>query len=368
MNLMIQIYMTVCVVLLIFDIGFLLVKNMRNHRFYPRMTKFEAQVIQEIEARKESGKFSEEFLKSLNKNLAKTKYLIALQSVLEKHPEAREWFKPMIFSCLKDYKKKSDYEQAYYTYVISTLGYENEKVLNAFASEFLTFLDSKSLYTFINTMNAIYEFGETNILIAAIDKIDERAGFYHKKLFADGLIQARVDKKEFGAKLMEKYASYTDYTKACVLDYFRFANIEASEFCMKLVESKTEDDEIRYGAIRYFVKFPNEESKKYFTNILKNGNEAWVEEMLAIQGLSRCTDAEVRSLIKNKITSRNWYVRVNAAEYLQKNGLDKEEILEIVSLDDRYTNETLLYQYQNDKVMSAYIRELIEKKEKGGTK
>lgn len=365
MNLMIQIYMAVCVVLLIFDIVFLLVKNMRNHRFYPKMINFEEQVTQEIELRKESDKFSEEFQKNLQKKLAKTKYLISLQGVLEKYPEAKEWFKPVVFSCLKDYKKKSDYEQAYYTYVISTLGYEKVKVSNAFASDFLFFLDSKSLYTFINTMNAIYEFGETNILIAAIDKVDERAGFYHKKLFVDGLLQAKVDKTEFGTKLMEKYAGYTDFTKSCLLDYFRFANVEASDFCMKLVQSKSEDGELRYAALRYFVKFPNEESKKYFSEVLKNGNEAWVEEMLAIQGLSCYTEKEVHSLIKSKITSRNWYVRVNAAEYLQKNGLGKEELLEIISLKDRYTNETLLYQYQNDKVMSAYIRELIEK---GGAK
>jgi len=357
--------MTVCVVLLIFDIGFLIVKNLRNHRFYPKMVKFEKEVLEEIRTKNETDCFTEAFQTRLQKRLSKTKYLIALQGILEQHPEARKWFKPVIFSCIKDYKKKSDYEQAYYTYVISTLGYENEKISNDFAVEFLEFLDSKSLYTFINTMNALYEFGEIHLLIAAIDKIDERAGFYHKKLFSDGLLQAKVDRKEFGAKLMERYPQYTDFTKGCILDYFRFANIEAFDFCMELVKSKTENDEIRYAAIRYFVKFQNEESKDFFIDVLKSDKNAWVEEMLAIQGLSRSSDSEVRSLIKKKITSRNWYVRVNAAEYLQKNGLDKEELLEIISLKDRFTNETLLYQYQNDKVMSAYIQELIEK---GGTK
>ena len=120
MNLMIQIYMTVCVVLLIFDIGFLLVKNMRNHRFYPRVPKFEEQILKEIEIRKETGAFSKEFQNDLLKKLPKIKYLIALQGVLEKNPEAKAWFKPAIFSCIEAYKRKADYEQAYYTYVIST--------------------------------------------------------------------------------------------------------------------------------------------------------------------------------------------------------------------------------------------------------
>lgn len=360
MNLMIQIYMTVCVVLLLFDIGFLIVKNFRNHRFYPKMTKFEARVEKEIQMKKDTGEFSKDFEEILVKKLSKIKYLIALQSVVEKYPEEKQWFKSAIFSCMEEYKKRPDYEQAFYTYVISTLGYEENKIPYEYAGEFLHFLESKSLYTFINTMNAIYQFGEINILMAAIDKVDERAGFYHKKLFVDGLLQAGVEKQEFGKKLCERYDGYSDYTKNCILDYLRFANIEASEFCMKVVNATTEDGENRYGALRYFTKFPNETSDKYFKTILEKGSDVWVEEMLAIQGLSRNTASEVRELIKNKITSRNWYVRVNAAEYLKKNGMDKEELAEIISIKDRYTNETLLYQYQNDKEMSAYISKLIE--------
>ena len=179
------------------------------------------------------------------------------------------------------------------------------------------------------------------------------------------MLQARVEKQELGEKLCERYNNYSDYTKNCILDYLRFANVEASEFCMKLVEAKTEDSENRYSALRYFAKFPNEKSQKYFKDILKNGSDIWVEEMLAVQGLSRVTDPEVRSLIKSKITSRNWYVRVNAAEYLKKNGMDKEELKEIIFMNDRYTNETLLYQYQDDSEMSAYINKLIKE---GGPK
>jgi len=98
---------------------------------------------------------------------------------------------------------------------------------------------------------------------------------------------------------------------------------------------------------------------------LKHENEEWVNEMLAIQALGSYEEPDIRSLIKSKITSPNWYVRVNAAEYLQKHGLNKEELEEIISLNDKYTNETLLYQYQNDEAMSKYIMELIAK---GGTK
>ena len=161
--------------------------------------------------------------------------------------------------------------------------------------------------------------------------------------------------------MIEKFDKYTDFTKECLLDYFRFANIEASELCMKLIKNKDCDEEIKYAAIRYFIKHPNEKSKEYFIHVLKNKDDAWVEEMLAIQGLSRFEDEEIRTLVKDKITSRDWYVRVNAADYMQRHGLTKEEVAEIVALRDRYANETLRYQYHNDESMSEYITELIEK-------
>ena len=54
------------------------------------------------------------------------------------------------------------------------------------------------------------------------------------------------------------------------------------------------------------------------------------------------------------------FENVNAADYLKKNGLDKEEIREIINQKDRYTNETLLYQYRDDEAMTEYIAQMIE--------
>ena len=359
MNLMIQIYMIVCVVLLVFDIGFLIVKNIRSHRFYPRDNRFENRIKKEIALRKETGAFSEGFQKDLYKQLSKTKNMITLQDQLEQQPEAVDMFRGTIFHMQEEYKKKSDYEQAYYTYIISTMDYSREHVPADFAGKFLTFLDSKSLYTFINAMNAIYQFGEVHLLVSAIDKTDERVGFYHKKLLVDGLLEAKVDKKAFTEKMLERFNRYSTYTQNCLLDYFRLAGCEVSDFCLELILSDLVDKEVQYTAMRYFAKYPNQAAKEYFINILKN-EEEWIRQMLAIQALGRYSEPEIRGLIKKKITSQNWHVRVNAADYLKKNGLDREEIREIINMRDRYTNETLLYQYRDDEDMTAYISETIE--------
>ncbi len=360
MNIMIQIYMIMCVILLVFDISFLVVKNIKKMTFYRSNSNFEKILKKEITKRENDGEFSLSFINMLPRALSKTKNLVILQKVLEEYPHAKDWFKPMIFSLVDIYKRKSDYDQAFYIYLVSKLGYTGT-LPSDFASHFMSFLDSKSLYTFSNTMDALYAFSEVNLLIAGIEKVDERDGFYHKKLFVDGLLTAKADRNELTEKLLERFDSYKLHTKEALLDYFRMIDVDVSEFCLKLLKSKSEEPEITYACMRYFIKNANDEAKEIFIDVLKTEKSDWIKQMLAIQGLRKYSEPEIESVIKSKITDRNWYVRLNALEHLFANGLDNERLAEIFETKDKYAIETLLYLFKNDKEKSDYITKALEK-------
>lgn len=360
MHLAIEVYMIVCVLLLIFDLVFLTTKNLRNHRLFPKNEKLKEQIQEEIGKHRETGAFSQDFEEELTNKLRKTKNLLALMGELEQDPEAAGWFRGVIFALLADYRKKTDYEQAYYTYVISTFDYQKEKVPEAFAGEFLAFLDSKSLYTFSNTMDALYRFGETHLLVNSIDKVDQRKGFYHKKLLVDGLLDSQADFAELNRKLVERFDRYTPYMKDCLLDFLRMNGYDIAELCMRLLTADDTDFQVRYTAMRYFAKCPTAGSKAYFLDVLADGQRTWLEQMLAIQGLMGYDDTQVRAAIQEKVTDRNWYVRVNAVQYLYKQGLTRQEVFDILYLRDRYANNTLLYQYHGDKEMTRYIIDTIQ--------
>lgn len=213
-------------------------------------------------------------------------------------------------------------------------------------------------------MDAIYAFSEEGLLVSAVDKVNEREGFYHKKLFVDGLLTSNVDKESFIKKLIERFDTYNVHTKEALLDYFRMTNVDVSEFCMKLLNLKSGESEIVYACMRYFVKKPNAASKEYSLNVLKTETADWVKQMLAIQALKTYNDNEVVSAVKSKITDRNWYVRINALEYLVANGLESDDIKEIIELNDKYAMETLLYLFKNDEEKSKLISEVLEKAEK----
>ena len=355
MNIIIQIYIIICVFLLIFDICFLILKNRRTDVFFPENKKFEKQILQQIKTLKTTGIIDYTF----EKEIQETQNMITLMNVLEKYPEEKNYFRNSICANLEVYQKKSNYEQAYYTYVISTFDYQTQKVNSYFASRFISFLESESLYTFINTMEAFYAFGEEGYLLQALDKVDQRGTFYNQKLLVDGLLSAKVDFKKLNDKIVENFDTYSEYMQEAFLDYFRMNNYDCQELCVQIIEQKDCDAELRYSAMRYFKKFPNEKIKQYCINLLENSTQfEWVDQMLAIQILSQYDEERIRNCMKAKIHSPSWYVRLNAAQYLHKYQLNFDEIEEIVAKKDKFATEILLYQYSENKEVSQFILEV----------
>lgn len=361
MNIVVEIYLIICVCLLLFDIVFLVLKNHRNQELYPRNHKIEEMFQQQIGLHRQTGAFSEAFLEKLPKRLSHTRNLIMLMDILDQDAEAADWFRPAVFAQLPEYQKKNDYEQAYYAYAISCFNYEQKPVSPEFASRFLAFLDSKSLYTFANTMDAVYQFGETNFLLTALNKVDQRQGSYHQKLLIDGLLASRANFEELNRALVQQFDRYTPFMQECLLDFFRMNGFDASELCMSLLKKEGRiDTEVRFGAMRYFMKCHTSQSKDYFLDILKKDNVPWIDQMLAIQALENDNADDVWEAIMKKVNHRNWYVRSKSVSYLYHHGLTKEQVFDILYLRDQYTNDALLYQCRGDKELTRYIIDTIQ--------
>lgn len=359
MTIIIQLYIVICIALLAFDIVFLLVKNRKTQVLYPKNTKFEKEIRQEIRFYENNGAFSEGFLDELPRKLEKVSNLITLISVIRDDEKMKKIFSRYIFSLVDEYAKRSQSERAYYAYVVSLLDYEQASSLVTFTGKFMDFLDSNSIYTFSNAMNALYHFGQTNLVLQGLDKVDARGEFYHKKLLIDGLLNGNMNFQEFNPLVEQRFLTYGPYLQASLLDFFRMNHYDVKELCMELILDHSTEEEVYYTAMRYFGKYPCPESEQYFLAVLKDPETQWVPQMLAIQGLSHADDPETRNVIRSLITSRDWYVRVNAAEYLYSHNLSHQEIYQILSQRDQYADEILLYCCRDDDELSQFISDTI---------
>lgn len=360
MNIVIEIYLIVCVLLLLFDIVFLVMKNVRKQELYPRNTDLENSLREAIQTRRETGAFSQDFQEDLEKELKKVRNFITLMDLLEGDPKAADWFRPVVFGQIEEYQKKGDYEQAYYAYAVSRFDYERAPVPPEFAAKFITFLDSKSLYTFANAMDALYRFGETNLLLTAVEKVDQGQGFYHQRLLTDGLLASRANFQDLNPALLRNFDRYTPFMQLCLLNYFRMVGYDIHELCARLIRGgKNVDQEVRYGAMRYFTKYPTAQSRAFFLDVLRDEEAPWTEQMLAIQALEDRPDPEVRPALEKRVTSPSWYVRTRAISCLHRWGLTKEQIFDLLYLRDKYADDALLYEYRDEKEFSRYIIDTI---------
>ena len=359
MTIVIRIYILLCLSLLLFDVVFLFLRSRKNLSIYRTNRSFAKAVREEIDVHRENGAFRTAFTDSLGEKLAKTKNLLTLQNAVGDDAEAWEWFRPFVFAQMERYTAKDNSEQAYYTYLLSTFNYGQEQPSEEFINRLTGFLDTRSLYTFSNTMICLYAVGRAAPLMLAMDKINERKDFYHKKLLVDGLLTVENEVDELNGCLAEKFHSYNPYLQDCLMDYFRLRGVDVSDLCLEILRNEKADPEVSYSAMRYFSKYPNEDAKAYFLAVLADEKSGWVRQLLAVQGLGAYDDPGVFDAVSRKVYSPNWHIRTNAVAYMHRRGLSKEQIFDILYQRDRYANESLLYQYRDDKEMTRYIIDTI---------
>lgn len=359
MNTMIRLYILISAALLLFDLVFLVVKSHRLRHFRPRDTAFERQLRAELAHHREHGTFSPNFESRLPALLQKTQNLIALQKELEQQPDAEPWLRGAVYDRLDTYLKKNERERSFYAYLISTLDYSVEPVPPEFAAKFLTLLDSHTLSTFSNAMNAIYRFGEVHLLCTALDTVSARDRFYHKKLLVDGLLGATADRAVLYPALMERFPDYSPYVQEGLIDLFRMSGFDAASFCEGLLRDNETAEQVRYTVMRYFAQHPTEESKLYFMSVLVDADASWVGQMLAIQGLHPYEEDAVFRAVSEKLSSKHWHIRRCAAAYIRLHHPARERLAELLRTQDRYAGDALLYQYRDDPDTAHFLQETV---------
>ncbi len=364
MSIIINIYIFVCIMLFLFNVVFLITKNFKNRKFYAKSDKFRGMLQEELGKYDPKLGLSDKLKDFLVNKISRTKKLIVLQDELQNIEKYKEEIqaeiRPYIFNEIESYKEKSDYEQAYYAYAVSLYDHGKDDHDEMFYPKFLSFLDSKSLYTFSNAMDTLYKLSDPYLMSQAVNKVDEKEGFYNSKLFIDGLLKFDGDTETFHSLIIDKFYKYKPLTQVSLLKYFTLRGAKVDELCLDILKNRNVDEEVIYSAIRYFRKYPNEQAKNMLINILQNNESLWVEQLIAIKALNPYGETLVRNIIEEKVTSRNWHVRVNAIRYLHDNILSRDDIYKILSLGDKYTNESLLYYYRDDEEISKYIIETME--------
>ena len=230
--------------------------------------------------------------RQLDKTGGITAFDKALEIIYESEPEATEQYLVDTFSVFEylthRYISKDTLKIAYFPYLLHKYNilkhHESERLVDAL----LTLMRSVNVYCRENTIKAIYSMQKPDVAVQALKALDTNLSFHHPKLVCDGLMDYKGDKEVLKEKLFCAFDDFSTQMRVNIVNYFRFGNVRCDEEMLKMLMDEKENHEIRFSAIRYFEKFPNEKARAILQNLAENlEDRIWEYQAIATSALKR---------------------------------------------------------------------------------
>ena len=217
----------------------------------------------------------------------------------------------------------------------------------------LELVKEQNLYCRENALQALYSIGDADSVINALKILDKTGSFHHGKMITDGLLCFSGSVDELDGKLWEDFVEFSAVLKQAFLDYFRFSSGNHCEKMLQIMIDNRENQELRFSAIRYFAKYRYEPALKHLYAFAKEDSPVWEYRAIAAFTLGNYPADETERLLKKLLCDRNWYVRYNAADSLERLGIRYEEMIDIFEGRDRYAAEMLRYRFDRKKLKNT---------------
>lgn len=349
---MIYIYIAICVSLIAYNCVYVFILRRREKKLDTDASAFKERISEQTERITTGKDVDGAHIEYLCKSLKTVKNLTAFDKSLDEAyksaPEETEKYIaqicPVFFRLTKAYLSKDPIAATYFPYIIgkyNILKYENSEETARIMFELLY---SENVYCRENALKAIYGTGNCEYVAYALKIIDTNRNFHHSKLVCDGLMSFSGEKNDLASKLLERFERYSVGMQLNILNYIRFASIRCDEVMLRILHDEKRDDELRFSSIRYFEKFPHDDAKEILQSFAKNEEKLpWQYQAIASSAIKSYPDKLTFEILKDNLSSTNWYVRLNSAESCEKMGYTYTELINIFDGNDRYAREILRY-------------------------
>ena len=277
-------------------------------------------------------------LKRLTKVRELTAFDKALEILYNEFPdEIQAYLHKMEFEFVtlaNRYSRKDELQMAYFPYVIARYRLFYGEDLPQINRILVDLLEKPSIYCRENAL-----------------KIVDDSGFYHnRKLLTDGLMTFTGDKNELNELLWSRLPSYSTNMQQAILDYIRFSSGAFQERMLGLLR-EDHDCEIHYCAIRYLGRYPYQPAYEQLMHYAEHEDEMhWEYTSIACFALASYPGERTIAVLKKNLSSRNWYVRLNASQSLENLNLEYADFIDIFEGNDRYAGEMIRYRFDRQKL------------------
>lgn len=351
-EIMIYVYISICVSMILYNIVYVFILRHRERALSANCARFEKVILSELEGIMSGGKVMEAHKKFLQKKLQKTSGITAFDKALENiyktEPELCEKYLLDIYPVFEyltlKYISMDTIKIAYFPYILQKYNILKNDKEDKLKDILLELLRSVNVYCRENSLKAIYATANAEAVASSLKIIDKNLSFHHPKLICDGLLSYKGDKELLKDTLFKNFDTYSVDMRLNILNYFRFGNIFCDKEMLELLTNEKANRELRFSAIRYFEKFPNEKAEKIIQSFAENKEKrTWEYQAISSYALKSFPgDVSYRILVKN-LSSSNWHIRQNSAISLEKLGYTYEDLISVFDGDDRYAREIMRY-------------------------
>lgn len=348
-------YLAICGAVIIFNIASVFVLKSKDIKLQRRAAEFERIIkkcLKDIEEGRKIDASHMDFLMKKLRNLSSlTAFDTALKSLKEENRQAIEEYlleiNPVFENLMGRYIHDRDViKVTYFAYVVSEYGVIENHASTRMLRYLLRLLRVPSIYCRENALHAIYSSGDEDAVLKALKIVDEIPDFHHSKLVYDGMYTFCGNNKKLIEKLLYYFDSYSLQMQVAIMDYIRFTS---GDYCKEMMEKMSDsesDDEIKFCCIRYFGRYRYEHAYPMLLDFAANdAHKRWEYASIASQSLAEYPSEHTVEILKENLHSREWYVRFNAAQSLEKLGVTYLELQDIFDGSDRYAREMLQYRF-----------------------
>lgn len=351
-NVLLYMYLFVCILLIVFNVFYIFYADLMKRSISRDAGTWVALLRKELD-NVEAGGVSEKHLKTLQKHCSHTNGLLAYHRALESL-KTEEDLLPRLSLYMKGCKRvyeelalkyidKDDMNKAFMAYFVSDTFHAYESDYRRIYIILKAYMDESSIYCRENILKALYALGDANNLCDFLLVMDGNEMYHNRKLLTDGLCAFNGDKEMLAKLLWSHKDDFSEETLLSIIGFITFVSDGYGSVFQRFIESKTTSLEEKLACLRYFRRHKYENIVPLLYEYM---NEDVVDVNISIvtaSVLSAYKSDETKAVLTRALTSRNWYIRLNAANSLVDFDLSPEDIKDILSIKDKYAKEVMIY-------------------------
>ena len=352
---LIYVYLAICLSMIAFNCVCIRVFSRRDKRTEEVSWDFKERVWKEIDRLSEGEKPDKRHSGYLKSKLRRTGNLLAFDAALEEiykedTHKVIEYLASVypVFVYLSDkYARKDEIRVTFFLHILRKYHVVTRRPNAQIESMIFKLLNTNSIYSRQAAFEVIVSMGNASHVMRAVKTID-RLGVYHNaKLITDSLLKFTGSPRKLAKEIFKDLRSFSVYMQVALINYLRFRSGDYGEEMLKLLLDSTLDDEVRFSCIRYFGKYPYAPAYDVLMSLAdEKAVSRWEYAAIVSAALSAYPSDATLARLKRNLSSKEWYIRYNAAASLYALDVTDADVQDVFSGKDRYAQEMLRYRME----------------------